>query len=117
MSSYEESYFGRGRGLRVEWLRLQRHIELGGLFCVIVLEGDGDRISPSRESCDVREYGRGFNRHRFGWCEIGLGTADRVVRKGEVPGKLVGGYAVGGDEGSAWHACQPNDTRSSAGRQ
>ena len=28
---------------------------LEGLFCVIVLEGDGERISPSLESCDVHE--------------------------------------------------------------
>ena len=29
----------------------------GGLFWVIVFDGDGERMRPSRESCDVHEYG------------------------------------------------------------
>lgn len=58
---------------------------------MIVLEGDGDRIRPSREFCEFHEYGdSSIISCRL--VEMGLGAGARTVRGCAEAGKLVGGY-------------------------
>lgn len=63
---------------------------LCGLACVIVFDGDGDRMSSSWESCETHEYGEDSTMS-LRLFVIGIGAGPRGDRAAPAPWKLVGG--------------------------